>query len=54
MSNDAFPNIGYDQITQKVTIHFRGERIELPNSYRTQEEGMKAGKAFCRGRGWPC
>jgi hypothetical protein len=54
MSNEAFPNIGYDHITKTVIIHFRGKRIDLPGSYRTQEEGMKAGKAFCRGRRWPC
>jgi hypothetical protein len=52
MSNERGMSVEYELITGKVTVHFRGERIELPGSYRTREEGMKAGEAFCRSRGW--
>ena len=45
-------SVEYEAVTEKVTVHFRGEKQELPGQYKTREEGIKAGEAYCRSHGW--
>ena len=45
-------NVIFDQITGIVTVYFRGQKVELPNKYSSQAEGIKAGEQWCRGQGW--
>jgi hypothetical protein len=44
--------IVHDDLSKKVTVDFRGERVELPGKYEIKEEGMQAGERYCRKRGW--
>jgi hypothetical protein len=45
-------SIQYDFISKKVTVHFRGQRVELPGEYASRAEGIRAGEEYCRRRGW--
>ncbi len=45
-------NIVYNAPEQTVTIYFHGNKIELPGRYSTYEQGMEAGRRYCRERGW--
>lgn len=45
-------SVQWDGMTGQVTVTFRGERHVLPGAYRTRDEGMAAGEAYCRSRGW--
>jgi hypothetical protein len=45
--------VSYEGTTRTVTVTFRGTGHVLPERYRTQEAGMRAGNDFCRRQGWP-
>jgi hypothetical protein len=45
-------NIQYDQNTKRVTVVFRGKRIELPDRYELPGAAIRAGEEYCRKHGW--
>lgn len=44
-------SISYDQITNELTVHFRGKRVKL-GKFASRDEALKAGEAYCRKLGW--
>jgi hypothetical protein len=52
MAYEPGMSIQYDCLRRKVTIHFRGQRIELPGTYESRDEGVRASEEYCRQRGW--
>jgi hypothetical protein len=52
MAYEPGMSVQYDFITKKVTVHFRGQRVELPGTYESREEGIRAGEEYCRQLGW--
>ena len=45
-------NIQYDQNIKRVTVIFRGKRIELPDHYESPGSAIRAGEEYCRQHGW--
>jgi hypothetical protein len=45
-------NIKYNQNTKRVTVIFRGKRIELPDHYESSGAAIRAGEEYCRQHGW--
>jgi hypothetical protein len=52
MAYEPGMSVQYDFITKKVTVHFRGQRVELPGTYESREEGIRVGEEYCRQLGW--
>jgi hypothetical protein len=40
-------------VNKKVTIAYKGEKVTLPGTYETAEEGMRAAREYCARKGWP-
>jgi hypothetical protein len=52
MPHEPGMNIQYDQNTKRVTVRFRGKRIELPDHYESPVAAIRAGEEYCRQHGW--
>jgi hypothetical protein len=44
--------IQYDPTSQRVIVAFRGKITVLPDTYDSEEKGIKAGEAHCHRHGW--
>jgi hypothetical protein len=44
--------IKYDSTSRRVVVAFRGRITVLPETYDSEEKGIKAGEAHCAQRGW--
>ena len=51
-SYESGMKITYDPTSQRVVVAFRGRIKVLPDSYDTEDSGIKAGEMHCLQLGW--
>jgi hypothetical protein len=52
MAYEKGMNIVFDLLSNTVVVSFRGEAVILPGRFLTNRDGIAAGEAYCRERGW--